>query len=83
MESVLEGAVWAVNGSIYRLESCPTGYEVLSAGADGEFDGSVQECRACGRGEECTLGSCRGCSLCEPGHLKDSGGGWMHVLGVS
>jgi len=59
-----------VNGSIYRLMSCPTGYEVISVGADGEFDGLVRECRACGRGEECTLGSCRDCSLCEPGYLK-------------
>ena len=59
-----------VNGSIYRLMSCPTGYVVISVGADGEFDGLVRECRACGRGEECTLGSCRDCSVCKPGYLK-------------
>jgi hypothetical protein len=49
------GAVWRRAGGIYRLDSCPTGYGVVSAGPAGGFSAEAQDCQPCKEGTECTL----------------------------
>ena len=72
VRSRVANASWVRNGSIYRLVSCPTGYSVSSQGAGGRFDATVQQCTACGKGEECVSAECTVCSLCRPGFYKAS-----------
>jgi len=72
---VVEDSDWVKNGSIYELIMCPTGY-VLWNGTNngGAFNAIVQECRACGFGEQCSPSSaeCHECAECPAGTYKDS-----------
>jgi len=75
VESRVAGANWTVQDGTMRLHSCPAGYRVQpppSGRASSSFDTALQECVACGLGEECTAPPCVTCSLCAPGAYKDS-----------
>jgi hypothetical protein len=70
LDPVVPGSNWTIDGAIFRLQSCPTGYFV-SPRASETFDAAQQRCLPCGKGEECThSSSCVTCSECQPGYYK-------------
>ncbi len=68
----LPGSSWARNGSVFRLVSCPPGYQVSrSISMYVTFDAAVQDCQPCNEGTECTLETaCVACSACPAGKFK-------------
>ena len=67
---VLSSSVWARNGSVYVLLSCPAGFSVSSVGVSGTFDATAQQCSPCPKGEECVSAPCITCSRCQPNFYK-------------
>ena len=65
----IEGSEWVVQGSFFKLESCPSGYYVFPASVDTANAGQ-QECLPCIKGEECVAAPCVSCTLCQPGFYK-------------
>ena len=72
VQARVPNSTWVKNGSSYLLTSCPAGYSVLvlSLGAQGLFDASVQQCSPCPKGEECVSLPCVACSACLPSFYK-------------
>ncbi|MFZ8927309.1 MAG: hypothetical protein ACO3CU_11185, partial [Candidatus Nanopelagicales bacterium] len=68
-EPVVPGSNWTMDGAIFRLQSCPSGYYV-SPRASETFNAALQQCLPCGKGEECTGSACIECSACAPGMYK-------------
>ena len=66
----LNGSKWEkdVTAGVYRLQSCPSHYQVIV----GSSDGAQQECQQCGKGKECTNHTCKECSDCTPGNSRTS-----------
>lgn len=62
--------VWSVAetsiGSVFMLESCPTGHKMDPPVFD-PATAQLQQCKMCDAGEECTDSECTTCSLCQPG----------------
>jgi hypothetical protein len=67
---LVENSTWLAEDGIYKLSTCPTGYEKIRV--DGQW--TQQKCEPCTEGSECTLAVCDTCSHCPPGLYKDTKG---------
>jgi hypothetical protein len=62
----VENSTWAVNGSVFALQSCPSGYLLVNNLAKP----SIQECQLCLPGTECKVLPCILCTSCSSGTYK-------------
>ena len=46
---VVTGSVWAADGAIYKLQSCPSGYYVSPTASVDATNAATQECKPCGK----------------------------------
>ena len=72
LHPVLPDSKWEKQDNIFKLLSCPTGYQVFSG--EGSFSAEQQKCTPCGWGQECEISSCVRCNYCRPGFYKASPG---------
>ena len=48
LEPVTTNSTWEKNGSVFKLEACPSGYSAVSINTEG-VDAADQECEQCGK----------------------------------
>jgi len=63
---LVEKSTWLAEDGIYKLSTCPTGYEKIRV--DGQW--VQQKCEPCPKGSHCTLEACEMCTECAPGYYK-------------
>ena len=74
--------LWQAVGGIYRLVSCPAGYELINSSAGtshGDFSSNMQQCKGCLSGQYIINPDTDTCQECPPGgkHISE------HLLSVS